>query len=195
MRVAARQALLIRLLGYGGAAVLISVAIGVLVVTFTTDRRSLPPGASVGSTATPSAPSAAGAPLPSTAATGLPGAPLPSGGGTSGGTTPGSGYGGPGPDKNYAVDGGGTKRPACASRTAAYTRSGDTVTVRARLTGSGYISAFVEREGSGTVTKSASGAGEHVFAFTGVPASITRAVGLTTIGKGGLATCEVKPKK
>jgi hypothetical protein len=83
----------------------------------------------------------------------------------------------------------------CSPRSAIYQRSGDTVKVTVDFPGNGYVAAFVELEGRDTVTKSATNTGTpQSFLFTGVPASITRRIGVTVITQVGMQTCDVPPK-
>jgi hypothetical protein len=56
----------------------------------------------------------------------------------------------------------------------------------------GLVAAFVDAKGRGTLTKSITAEGEpspHVFEFTGVPAGITRRVGINVITERGLQSC------
>lgn len=192
MSAGAGRSLLIRVLGYGGSAVLISLAIGILVATFTGSGR----GDLTGTSAREGGATAPGSGVVATLVPVEPGptTPAPQGGtGSQGsGTDAGSGSGTTG-GAPFPGGGGAPARPPCATRTAGYTRSGDDLTVRVRFTGTGYVSAFVEVAGRGTFTKSASGAGDHSFTFKDTPAELTKAVGLTTISKLGLSTCEVQP--
>lgn len=186
------RATLVRLLGYGGAALLIAVAIGILVVTFTRDARSRQAGDVHGGARGRPAATLSLVPV-ETSPAGVPGRTPGGGQGGSGGSTGGGGSaGGSGAGTDGA--GGAVKRPDCAPQTASYTRAGDSITVRATLAGTGYVAVFVELDGRSNQSKSESGAGSHTFTFAGVPAAITKDVGLTTISQAGMVTCNIRAK-
>jgi hypothetical protein len=171
-----------RLLGYGGALVLVVIALAILFDTFMGGAREPAPQgpAAAGRPQTSGTPEAPQQVLPPASASGEPafsGPPVaPSrpewgGGGRNGGTA-------------------GT--PRCPAHSAGYQRLGDTITVTVKFPGSGYVAAFVEATGRESVTKSATNTGKpQTFVFPGVPENITRRVGVTVITGAGLQTCDV----
>jgi hypothetical protein len=68
------------------------------------------------------------------------------------------------------------------------------VKVSVTVPATGLVAAFVDAKGRGTLTKSVTAQGEpgpHVFEFTGVPAAITRRVGVTVITQRGMRSCNL----
>jgi hypothetical protein len=83
----------------------------------------------------------------------------------------------------------------CPAKSASYRRFGDTVRVTVNFPGSGYVAAFVEATGQEPLTKSATNTGRpQTFEFTGVPKSLTQRIGVTVITGAGLRTCDVPAK-
>ncbi|MGI8334644.1 hypothetical protein ACRYCC_32225 [Actinomadura scrupuli] len=172
--------LLTRILGYGGAVVLVAVAVTVVLLQL---QAGVPDQSPAGASTSAGAPLAGRSP-------GAPGAPTAQGipGGTA--ATPGP-LGTPGPAGGAAGLPGSTR---CGSAAASYQRAGDSLKVSVTVPATGLVAAFVEAKGRGTLTKSVTAGGErgpHVFEFTGVPAAITRRIGITVITPGGLQTCDL----
>jgi hypothetical protein len=168
-----------RILGYGGAVVLVAVA--VTVVLFQLRAGTADPHA--------------GGPAPSAGAPGTNGTPgtngalgVPTRQRAPGGT-------GANPGSLGTVGGAGaTGSTRCGSAAASVQRTGDSVKVSVTVPATGLVAAFVDAKGRGTLTKSVTAQGEpgpHVFEFTGVPAAVTKRVGVTVITEGGLRTCDL----
>lgn len=84
----------------------------------------------------------------------------------------------------------------CPAASARYQRFGDTVRVSVHFPGSGYIAAFVEATGREAMTKSATNTGRpQTFEFAGVPEGVTERIGVTVITGAGLRTCDVQKAK
>jgi hypothetical protein len=169
-----------RILGYGGAAVLVIVAVVVVLLQL---RSGTTNSNAAGSTPSANAPGAAGG-------NGALGGPTRQG--VPGRATTGS-------NSLGTVGGVGTSGSAqCGSATASYQRVGDSVKVSVTVPANGLVAAFIEAKGRGTLTKSVTAQGEtgpHVFEFTGVPISITKRVGVTVITDSGLQTCDLPTRR
>jgi hypothetical protein len=165
-----------RILGYGGATVLVVVAVTVVLLQL---RAGTPDQPAAGPSPSAGLPGVAGS-------NGALGVPTPQG--VSGGT-------GASSRSLGTVGGAGTPGSTrCGSAAASYQRTGDNVKVSVTVPATGLVAAFVEAKGRGTLTKSVTAggpAGPHVFEFTGVPAAITRRVGVTVITGSGLQTCDL----
>jgi hypothetical protein len=162
-----------RILGYGGAAVLVVLAVAVVLLQLSAGDPAPPSSGTNPSADAPGAPGSGAAP----GAAARPG--------TAGGTGA-----APGPLGTAGT----AAATRCGPAAASYRRSGDTVEVSVTVPATGLIAAFVEARGRGTLTKSVTGEGapgSHVFEFTGVPAAITKHVGVTVILSGGSQTCDL----
>ncbi|MCW2905097.1 MAG: hypothetical protein JWO67_7362 [Streptosporangiaceae bacterium] len=180
-----------RVLGYGGALVLVAVALAILVDLFTGgDHR-----------AGPQTPTAAGGPQVS----GVPAPPQYSSRASdvpvSSGRPQASEQSAPRPDFGTGGNAGAAGRglssgtSPCPARSAGYQRFGDMIRVTVNFPGTGYVAAFVEATGRESMTKSATNTGRpQTFDFPGVPADITQRVGVTVITGAGLRTCDVPAK-
>ena len=168
--------LLTRILGYGGAVVLVAVAVTVVLLQLQAGDPGRPAAGPSPSAGAPGAAGSGGA-LGAPTSQGVPGrtGATPGSLGTTGGAgTPGS--------------------TRCGSAAASYQRAGDSLKVSVTVPATGLVAAFVEAKGRGTLTKSVTAGGEqgpHVFEFTGVPAAITRRIGITVITPSGLQTCDL----
>jgi hypothetical protein len=171
-----------RTLGYGGPLVLTMIALAILVDTFVQGGGGGETPAAAGTGQAPTTPATAA--LPSEA----PSEPV------TGPTKP-SVTRRPAP-RNNAFNRTSARSVRCSPRNAIYQRAGDTVKVTVHFPGNGYVAAFVELAGRDTMTKSATNAGQiQSFVFTGVPATITRRIGVTAITQMRMETCDVPQKR
>ncbi|GAA2090271.1 hypothetical protein [Actinomadura alba] len=169
-------------LGYGGALLLVAVALAILVDAVMRDEPGVRPPASAAVSGSP-------APVPASATPAVPpaaSAPPTRGGGSGEAAAPAR----PAPRDTTA----GGALP-CPARSARYERFGDTVRVSVHFPGSGYVAAFVEVTGRDSMTKSATNTGRpQTFEFAGVPRNATERIGVTVITGAGLQTCDVQER-
>jgi hypothetical protein len=165
-----------RILGYGGAVVLVAVAVTVVLLQVrasTAGPHAADPALSAGAPGAPGTNGALGVPTRQGAR-----------GGT--GATPGS--------LGTVGGAGATGSTRCGPAAASVQRTGDSVKVTVTVPATGLVAAFVDAKGRGTLTKSVTAQGEpgsHVFEFTGVPAAVTKRVGVTVITESGPQTCDL----
>jgi hypothetical protein len=168
-------------LGYGGALVLVAVALAILVDTAVSGGQNAEPRAPAAArgSKSPTVPIVHPAPSDPPASQGQAAPALPTQ-----------------PDASAApaAPAGGTE--PCPAGSARYQRFGDTVKVSVQFPGSGYVAAFVEVTGQDAMTKSATNTGRPLtFEFAGVPRGTTERIGVTVITEAGLRTCDVRERK
>jgi len=177
------SALWIRLLGYGGAALLVAAAAVVLVLQW----RGGTSTASAGSTASPS---------PSDQVPGITLAPSSAGRPSSNGSKqPGPGTSSQPIPTGRSTDDPLTSTSRCKASFASYQRSGSTVKVSVTKPQTGLVAAYIQIKGQDTpLTQSftADGTkGKHVFVFTGVPAAQVQKISVGIISTVTLQNCDL----
>lgn len=156
----------IRILGYGGTALLVAAAVAVLAFQITGARKG-----SAGAADPSAGPAQSDVP------------------GTGGAAAPTSGGGGGGGTDDGALAG----ASRCGSATAGYKQSGGTLKVSVTLPPSGVVSASVQLKGQGQPqTRALNVAGEsspHVFEFTDIPAAQIQSVSVSVLTGTDFKTC------
>ncbi|RAY17198.1 hypothetical protein DPM19_03355 [Actinomadura craniellae] len=174
-----------RLLGYGGAMLLVLLAVAVLVTPL------------VGDGAPPDAPAAgkdaSGGPVPPGASPGWSVPPVRPGGVPTG--TPGPGAGrdprpGPGIDPPARVGG---AAPACSTATAVHRYAADGLRVTVRPTEVALVNVAVELRGGPPVSENATVRGRpHTFEFPGVTAGAVQRIMVTVLDTSGYRACAAR---